>query len=70
MGKGAMKPESVPPAGPFAPTQFYQAVQPQPTPRLDALEVAKWGFLELAVIFILGSLWGKRSRPRSSRNVF
>ncbi|GAB3252347.1 hypothetical protein GCM10027347_11370 [Larkinella harenae] len=48
-------------------TAYYQEVRPQEPVGLNALEVAKWGFIELVVIVIVASLF-KLYRQKSSRS--
>ena len=49
-------------------TQYYQEVLPKPAFTLNALEVAKWGFIELVLIVIIGRLLRELNRQRQSKS--
>ncbi|MFC5409364.1 hypothetical protein ACFPMF_08610 [Larkinella bovis] len=48
---------------------YYREVTPKPQPSLNALAVAKWGFIELLVIVMVVSLFRLSNRSRSSSKI-
>ncbi|RAJ94365.1 hypothetical protein LX87_04252 [Larkinella arboricola] len=47
--------------------QEVSAERPQP---LNALQVAKWGFIELLLVFIVSVLFRKMNRHKPSKSLF
>ncbi|MFD1140443.1 hypothetical protein ACFQ4C_04960 [Larkinella insperata] len=53
----------------FQKTSFQEVPAEQPR-MLNALEVAKWGFIELLLVFVVSALFRKHNRQKPSKSIF
>ncbi|MGA0560288.1 hypothetical protein ACO2Q8_26730 [Larkinella sp. VNQ87] len=53
---------------PLSRLDAYQEIPPKSSPSIDALTVAKWGFIELVMVVLLVGLFRSLNRQRQSRN--